>query len=295
MIDADRTATLARADAAGRRPSPTAQPTGGILALVAAQAKAELVQNLRVLEFVIGVVIFPTMLFLMFGLPSARQDLPNGTNVGAFLMASFGAYGMLGIAIFGFGVDIAVERGRGWLKLVAATPMPGWVYFAGKLAMTLLFGMITLGVLFSAGALLAGALLAGVRLAPAEWLRLAGALLAGGMAFSTLGFTLGYWASPRGASPIANLIYLPLSFASGLFIPLSNLPEVLRDLAPFLPTYHFAQLVWRTFGKSEDLAIIVGLSGQATGVHVAWMFGAFAVFGIAALIGYRRDRRRQTA
>ncbi len=156
--------------------------------------------------------------------------------------------------------------------------------------MTLLFGVITLGVLFAAGALFAG-----VRLAPAEWLRLAGTLLAGGMAFSTLGFTLGYWASPRGASPIANLIYLPLSFASGLFIPLSNLPEVLRDAAPFLPTYHFAQLVWRTFGESEDLAIIVGLSGQATGVHALWLLGTFAVFGVAALAGYRRDRRRNTA
>ena len=292
MIGVERTRrpNAGSAEESGRRPSPTAEPTGGSLRLLLAQARAELLQNLRVLEFVIGVVVFPTMLFLMFGLANADQNLPNGTNVGAFLMASFGAYGMLGIAIFGFGVDIAVERGRGWHKLMAATPMPAWVYFAGKLAMTLLFGVITLGVLFGAGYLFAG-----VRLAMAEWLALTGALLVGGMAFSTLGFTLGYWASPRGASPIANLIYLPLSFASGLFIPLSSLPEILRDIAPYLPTYHFAQLVWRTFGHPEDLALIVGLSGAPATTHVAWLLGAFALFGIAAWVGYRRDRRRQTA
>ena len=289
-VDTRNAATASESHVSDRRLSPTAQRTGGVLALLAAQAKAQLLQNLRVLEFVIGVVVFPTMLFLMFGLPSAGQDLPNGTSVGAFLMASFGAYGMLGVAIFGFGVDIAVERGRGWLNLMAATPMPGWIYFAGKLAMTLLFGVITLAVLFAAGWLFAG-----VRLAPSEWASLFGMLLAGGAAFSTLGFTLGYWASPRGASPIANLIYLPLSFASGLFIPLSNLPEILRDAAPFLPTYHFAQLVWGTFGDPTDLALIVGLSGQGTGYHATWLLASFAAFGVAALIGYRRDRRRQDA
>ena len=290
MIDIDSSNPARLGTDAGRRPSPTARPTGGPLPLLFAQAKAELLQNLRVLEFVIGVVVFPTMLFLMFGLANAGQDLPNGTNVGAFLMASFGAYGMLGIAIFGFGVDIAIERGRGWLKLVAATPLPAWVYFAGKLAMTLLFGVIMLGVLFGAGALFAG-----VRMTAGDWLSLSATLLVGGMAFSTLGFTLGYWASPRGASPIANLIYLPLSFASGLFIPLSNLPQVLREVAPYLPTYHFAQLVWRTFGHPEDLDLIVGLSGDAIEVHVAWLLAAFALFAMTASVGYRRDRRRQTA
>lgn len=292
MTRAEATTAPTSADqpSTDRRLSPTAERMGGVFELLVATTKAQLLQNLRVLEFVIGVVVFPTMLFMMFGLPSASQELPNGTKVGAFLMASFGAYGMLGVAIFGFGVDIAVERGRGWLKLMAATPMPGWVHFAGKLAMTLLFGMITLAVLF-----VAGWLFAGVRLAPAEWASLAGVLILGGAAFSTLGFTLGYWASPRGASPIANLIYLPLSFASGLFIPLSNLPEVLRDVAPYLPTYHFAQLVWSTFGDPADLALIVGLSGQSTGFHAAWLVASFLAFGVAALVGYRRDRRRQDA
>ncbi|MER3444647.1 MAG: hypothetical protein C4333_11245 [Meiothermus sp.] len=61
---------------------------------------------------------------------------------------------------------------------------------------------------------------------------------AGGLSLSTLGFALGYLARPKAASTIANLVYLPLSFASGFFFPLSRLPEFLREMAPYLPTYH---------------------------------------------------------
>jgi ABC-2 type transport system permease protein len=273
---------------ATRHLSPSAIRSGGTLGMLTEQVRAEFVQNARVPEFLVGIVVFPVMLYLMFGLPNAGQTLPGGTSVGAFLMASFAAYGMLGIALFSFGVDIANERGRGWLKLMRATPVPAWVYFSGKFAMAALFAVITLVVLFAAAALLAG-----VRLPLAAWVQLFVTLLLGGMAFSTLGFALGYWASPRGASPIANLIYLPLSFASGLFIPLANLPQFLQDLAPYLPTYHFGQLVWRAVGNSGDIALLAGPSSGGLWVHVGWPAGVFVIFGFLAVLGYRRDQKQQ--
>jgi ABC-2 type transport system permease protein len=230
------------------------------------------------------------MLYLMFGLPNAGETLPEGTSVGAFLMGSLGAYGVLGIALFSFGVDIAVERGRGWLKLTRVTPLPAWVYFAGKFAMAVLFAVITLAVLFATAVLLAG-----VRLPSERWASLFLTLLLGTMAFSTLGFALGYWASPRGASPIANLIYLPLSFASGLFIPLSSLPQFLQDLAPYLPTYHFWQLVWQAVGSPGDIALLTGSASGGFWVHILWLAGTFVVFGFLALLGYRRDQETQYA
>lgn len=280
----------AESQATTRYLSPSAVRSGGTLAMLAEQVRAEFVQNARVPEFLVGVVVFPVMLYLMFGLPSAGQTLPEGTSVGAFLMASFAAYGMLGITLFSFGVDIAAERGRGWLRLMRATPVPAWVYFSGKFAMAALFAVITLLVLFTAAVLLAS-----VRLPLERWLQLFVTLLLGGMAFSTLGFALGYWASPRGASPIANLVYLPLSFASGLFIPLASLPQLLQDLAPYLPSYHFGQLVWRAVGTPGDVALLAGSSSGGVWVHVLWLAGLFVIFGFLAVLGYRRDQAQQYA
>jgi ABC-2 type transport system permease protein len=271
-----------------RRLSPSALRTRGITAALAAQVRSDFLQNLRMPEFLIGVVIFPVMLYLMFGLPNAGQTLPRGTSVGAFMTGSFAAYGMLAVALFAFGVDIAHERGRGWLVLMRATPVPAWVYFVAKLAVAALFASIMLALLFAVAAAFAG-----VRLPLERWLQLSFTLLVGGLSFSTLGFALGYWASPRGASPIANLVYLPLAFASGLFFPLRDLPEVLQRLAPYLPTYHFGQLVWQAVGSAEDIALLSGTVGGGSVTHVTWLAATFVVFGALAVIGYRRDRVRQ--
>lgn len=212
-----------------RHLSPSARRSPGLLPLIFEQTRAEFLQNLRVPEFLVGIVAIPVILFMMFGLPSADNTLPGGTRVGTLMMASFGAYGILSLAIFTFGVDVASERGRGWLTLMRATPLPAWVYFAAKLAMVAFFGMLTLLVLFGTGYLLAG-----VRLSLGNWLTAFGVLLAGALSFSTLGFTLGYLARPKSASTIANLVYLPLSFASGFFFPLAELPQVVLSRVQFL-------------------------------------------------------------
>ncbi len=48
-----------------------------------------------------------------------------------------------------------------------------------------------------------------------------------------------------------NLIYLPMSFASGFWMPLRMLPHWLQVIAPALPTYHLAQLSLQIFGFAQ--------------------------------------------
>lgn len=267
-----------------RRLSPTAQPGGSTLRMVLGQIKSEFLAAFRVPEFLVGIVAIPVMLYAMFGLTS-NGTYSDGTQVRALMMASFSAYGLLSLAIFTFGVDVAQDRKGGWLKLMGVTPMPAWVYFAGKFAMSLLFGAITLLVMFGVAALLGG-----VRLPLEKWLTSFGILLLGGLSLSTLGFALGYWARPKAASTIANLVYLPLSFASGFFFPLNQLPQFLKDLAPYLPTYHYGQLVWNTVGSPQATKAFTGIAAQGGWEHGLWLLGTFLVFGLLAIVGYQRDR-----
>lgn len=272
-----------------RTPSASALPTRGRAAMLLTQVRSEVVRYQRLPEYFIGVVVLPVILFAMFGLPNAGTTLPAGTTVVALLAVSFACYGVVSQALFSFGAELAAERQKGWLRRLRATPMPMWAYFTGKVALNLVFTVVTVGGI---------ALLATVAgQADFDVTRLAGTvgvLLVGTVVFSPMGSAIAYWARPKAASTIVNLVFLPLSFLSGFFFPLSQLPEILQRIAPWLPTFHLGQLAWWTmapdaadreaFGITE--AVDVPLSA---GVLAVW----FVLCTALTVWGYRRELDRE--
>jgi ABC-2 type transport system permease protein len=270
-----------------RRLSPEATRMPGALGTLVAQVKAELLSSFRVPEYVVGVIAVPIILYAMFGLPNAGTMLPEGTDVGAVMFASMSAYGVLSLAIFTFGVGVAEERGKGWLRRMRATPMPFWAYFAAKVAAALVFTALILG-----GTWLLAVVAGGVAFDTSRLLVTVALLFGGTVAFSTLGFSIAYWFRPKAAAAVGNLVFLPLSFLSGFFIPLDQLPDFLGDIAPYLPTHHFGQLVWAASAPQADVAAFGALPGGAVLEHVVWVVGGFLVFGVLAVVGYRRELAR---
>jgi ABC-2 type transport system permease protein len=242
------------------------------------QARSEFLKLWRIPMFSIPTLIFPILLFLLFGAPGARETLPDGTPLGVYTMTSFAAYGLLGIAFFSFGIGVANERGQGWMRLMRATPLPAWVYFAGKIVMALAFATLLLLLLF-----VVAAIVAGVRLALGTWALLAVTLVLGMLPLATAGFALGYWAPPTSAAAIANVVYLPIAYASGFLMPVQALPSFVRTITPYLPPYHYGQLAWGAVGMDD---------GQAP-LHIAWLLGTALCFGALAVWGYRRDTDKQ--
>jgi len=243
-------------------------------AVLAYQIYVEVVKTVRVPMFAILTLVFPTLLFAMFGLPSV-DEVHDGVSAGRFMMASFGTYAIMGVALFSFGVAIASERGMGWNRLLRATPLRPTSLFVAKIAMAALFGLAALGVLCVFGAF-AGHVSMGL----AGWCSLIGLLLVGMIPFVALGLWLGYVAGPSSAPVIANLIYLPLAFASGLFVPVEGLPPVVQSVTPYLPSYHIAQLGWTYLGAGDG----VGIPG-----HLLWLAGYTVVFLVLARWAYQRD------
>ena len=72
--------------------------------------------------------------------------------------------------------------------------------------------------------------------------------VAGAVPFAALGLVIALLVPLNSAPGVANLIYLPMSFCSGLWIPLHQLPHMMQKVAPLLPTYHLSQLMLRVFG-----------------------------------------------
>jgi ABC-2 type transport system permease protein len=242
------------------------------------QTTAEFMKLWRVPMFSLSTILFPVFFFVIFGIPNAKEITANGTPAGQYILASLSAYGLLGIAFFSFGIGVANERGQGWMKLIKATPMPAWVYFVAKLVMALLFALIICLVMFPVAILGAD-----VRMPLTQWLTLTASLLVGLLPFTTLGFTIGYWAGPNSAAPIAQFSYMLLAFASGMWIPLEQLPSFVQRIAPYLPTYHYAHVAWSAVGADDGKFM----------THVVWLVGTAVVFGLLAVWGYHRDQGKQ--
>lgn len=241
------------------------------------ESKLELLKALRIPAFAVPTVAFPLLFYSLFGL-SMSQTMPGGTTMSTYLLATYGVFGVVGAALFSFGVGVATERGQGWLQVKRASPMPPPVYFLAKLGTALVFSVfITVGLFALAGT--AG----GVRLGIGDWVLLSGLLVGGAIPFSALGLALGTLCGPSSAPPIVNLIYLPMSFASGLWIPLRFLPDFFQNLAPWLPPYHLAQLALKVVGSDE---------GGSVWIHLGALTAATILALVVAVVAFRSGSDR---
>jgi ABC-2 type transport system permease protein len=231
----------------------------------------------RIPAFTISGLVLPVLFFAFFGLPAVGRSLA-GVDAGAYLLASFGAYAVGSMMVFNFGIGVANDRAAKVDVLYRATPLPPLVYLASRLIVAVLFALLALLLLFGFGVLVGG-----IRLAPEAWVQIIARLLLGAVPLAALGFAIGYTAGPGAAPGVANLIYLPLSFATGLLVPLAAMPELVQRAAPFLPTYHYGQLAWGAVGApSEPLA-----------VSALWLAGYGVVFLAIAARGYYAEERRK--
>lgn len=265
--------------AAARR---TALPRS--LGVLARQLRAELRLNVRAPEFVVPVLALPVLLYLIFGATRAAEPIPAGT-VGGFTMVGFSIYGVLSVVLFAIGESIADERGRGYLRLIRTTPLPSWAYLAGKLALA---AVLTAGVATLIG--MAGAITgAGVTLE--RWLAVTAVLILGGLVLAPIGFLIGFLARPHGATAIALLLLFPLSLASGVFMPVDQLPGIVRDVSVATPTYHLAELARMAAGFSATGLPTTGSGWEHVAVVAAWSIAGF----LAVAVSYRRMVARQFA
>jgi len=187
------------------------------------------------------------MFYVLFGLVlNPRDAAVAGTTVATYLIPTYGTFGVMGASLFGTAAGLAAERGLGWLQVKRASPMPPFAYFAAKVALGLTFSAIVVLLL-----LLLAVTFGGVHLSLLAAAKLVAILVAGSLPFCAMGLALGYFTGPNSAVATINLIYLPLSFCSGLWVPIMFLPKFLQQVAHALPPYHLAQLALSVVGAGQ--------------------------------------------
>ncbi len=240
------------------------------------EAKYEFLKNLRMRMYTASVLSFPVMFYVLFGLVLNSKDAIAGMGVPTYLIATYGTFGVMGASLFGTAAGLSSDRGLGWLQVKRASPMPPFAYFAAKVVTSMIFSAIIVLALFGLGVAFGG-----VRMPAAEFARLLGTLVAGSLPFSAMGLAVGYFTGPNSAPATINLIYLPMSFCSGLWVPFMFLPKVIRQIALVLPPYHLSQLALGIVGAGKHESI-------ATHWEVLLAFTMICL-GVAR-IGFQRDQ-----
>jgi ABC-2 type transport system permease protein len=184
--------------------------------------------------YVVTTLLFPSMFFLFFGVPNATDE--RGALI---LISSFSCFAVLGVVLFQFGVSFAQDRASGWMLHLRTLPTSPHTLWIAKLLTGLFFA-----VLASLGVMLTAYVSVDFPFPPERLLTFYVSVWGGGLLFASLGIIIGLLCSPRAAVPASNLVYLPLSFAGGLWLPPDALPQMVQRISEWLPTRHYGEVVW---------------------------------------------------
>jgi ABC-2 type transport system permease protein len=242
------------------------------------EAKYEFLKNLRLRVYTASVLSFPLMFYVLFGLVLNAKEAIGQTSVPTYLIATYGTFGVMGASLFGTAAGLASDRGLGWLQVKRASPMPPFAYFWAKVITSMAFSSIIVVALF-----ILGISFGGVRMPILQFARLMGTLVAGSLPFSAMGLALGYFTGPNSAPPTINLIYLPMSFCSGLWVPFMFLPKVVRHVALALPPYHLSQLA---------LGVVGAGTHESSVTHWEVLLAFTLICLGVARIGFQRDQEK---
>jgi ABC-2 type transport system permease protein len=230
-----------------------------------AHFKAKILELARMPGLWVPMLGIPGALFLFFG---ARSTQDQVSVIQA--MVAYAAFGVLGVAFFQFGVLVAADRETPWEVYLRTLPVSPPARLAARVLAGLPFALAIIALIF-----LEAALLTPVQLGIPRWVLLCLALLLGSIPFGLLGIAMGYGAHPRAASAIANLLWIILAYAGGVW---GEPIQPVRIVSPYTPTRLYIDAIWPVAaGHGWQTQAWLGLLGYA------------ALGGILAVWGYRRD------
>ena len=160
-------------------------------------------------------------------------------------------------------ITLTILRERGTLKRVRSTPLPPWVFMAGRLLTAMVVAVIMVVLVTVLGRLVYGVTLP-TRTLPG----LAATVMVGTAACCCLGFALTAAIPSENAAPaVTNAVVLPLYFFSGIFVPNENIPRGMRLVADVFPVKHLFEALLTAF---DPLTRGVGIEAVHLLVLAAW-------------------------
>jgi len=224
-------------------------------------------RNPAAVFFTVG---FPVVLLVIFAAVFGDQtiDVHGGVGISTYYVPAIVTLATISATMQNLAMSLVIAREDGRLKRGRGTPMPAWVFVAGRAGNSVVLALLMLATIAALGRLLYDV--------PIPWERLPEVLLVlvvGAASFCCLGVALtAAIPSQDAAAPIVNALLLPLYFLSGVFIPDDELPGGVIDFANHFPVRDFFQAFFDAY-----------VPGGAAGVD--WgNLAVVALWGVAGLL-----------
>jgi ABC-2 type transport system permease protein len=250
----------------------TRMPIRRILGAYLTEVKYESLRMLRSPGFSIPFLVLPVPVYLFFGVMLAAPAVAKNPGVANYLFSGFSVFAVMGPALFGVGCVLAIEREAGFLKLKRALPAPGGAHLLAKATMAMVFAAAAVLTL-----LVAGSAVGKISLSASQLVVMTVVMTAGALPFAAIGLFIGAHVSANVAPAISNLVFLPMLWLSGLFIPL---PKFLERWAVIWPAFHLNQAALGWAGVSEFSFLAPSISAAVL-VGITVIFGGLAIRRLA--------------
>jgi ABC-2 type transport system permease protein len=226
--------------------------------------------------------IFPLLFLFIFATFFKNSNIKGLDVKGAtYYVPAIVALSVISATTVKLGMNLSSEREAGQLKRVRGTPLPPAAFVAGRVGNSLVISAIMVVLVSVIGALAYGVTIPTNTL-PAMLVTLA----VGAFSFSCLGFALAAIIPSEDAAPaITNAIVFPLYFLSGVFVPESEIPNGILQVASVFPVRPFFQAMFTAWDPHTTG------SGFELG-HLA-VVAAWGVFGLLIAVRYFRWEPRR--
>jgi ABC-2 type transport system permease protein len=219
-------------------------------------------------------VAFPVMFLVIFDLVFGNGNRIHiqgvGVSVSTYYVPAIITLAVISATFQNLAMSVTIDREFGILKRGRGTPLPDWVFFAGRIGNSLVVSLVMLVLLAAIGRIAYGVSIPWDR-APAVLVTLA----IGAFTFCCLGLALtGLIPSQSAAAPITNIAIFPLYFLSGVFIPESEIPNGVLHVADVFPVRHFFDAFFAAWVSGTGS---MGFQWLDLGVVAAWGIAGFLV------------------
>ena len=189
------------------------------------------------------VIIFPIGYMLLFGSiyggQSADPNNPNSLKVISFMVPGLVVMSLMSNGIIGNAGAMAVWREKGILRRLQSTPLPIWHMLLSRILVQSAIMVVQSFLLIGISIAVFGASFDTLGMLEAIPFIILGAIVC--MAIGQMIAAL--IRKPETVQIVSQVVFFPLMFLSGLFIPMNQLPDAVQAFGKFLPTAMISDLI----------------------------------------------------
>ena len=216
--------------------------------------------------------VFPLIFLLLFNLlfEGETNTSPIGElSFSQFFTPAIAAFAVVTACYTNNAIQVSITRDEGVLKRIRGTPLPPWIYMAGKIGSSVWLAFLANAVMITIGALAYNVQVPARAVGPALV-----TLAVSAASFCALGLAVTAIIPTGDAAPaVANATVLPVTFISGVFFPVDDAPTWIQRLGDVFPVKHAVD------------AMVAAFNPLPGGGRFEWdHLGVIAAWGVGGLL-----------